>query len=72
MFFSLAQALIFCFRLRFQPRKFFSSILLFAVRNLDILATEAAFRRYSVKKVFLETSQNLWKNTNASVSFLAK
>ena len=38
-------------------------------RNQD---TEAVARRYSVKKVFLEMSQNSQENTCARISFLIK
>ena len=37
-----------------------------------ILLSEAAVQSCSVKKVFLESSQNSWENTCARVSFLTK
>ena len=50
-----------CFPVKFA--KFFRTTL---------VAVEAVARRYSVKKVFLEISQNSQENTCARVSFLIK
>ena len=38
----------------------------------EVVATEAVVQRCSVKKVFLEISQNSQENTCARVSFLIK
>ena len=43
-----------------------------SMRNVGILKSEAVVRRCSVKKVFLEISQNSKENTCARVSFLIK
>ena len=39
---------------------------------MKMLLAEAVIRRYSVKKLFLEISQNSWENTCDRVSFLIK
>ena len=56
-----------------NPDKFQAIILDKKKSNLtNTLLTEAVVRRCSVKKVFLEMSQNSQKNTCARVSFLIK
>ena len=40
--------------------------------NYDIFSAEAAFRRFSVKKIFLKISKNWQENTCARVSFSIK
>ena len=56
-----------------NPDKFQAIILDKKKSNLtNILLTEAVVRRCSVKKVFLEMSQNSQENTCARVSFLIK
>ena len=39
---------------------------------INLVATEAIAQRFSVKKMFLEISQNSQENTCARVSFLIK
>ena len=47
-------------------------VLFFMFRNVTIICTEAVAQKCSVKKAFLEISQNLQENTCARVSFLIK
>ena len=54
----------------FQQVYVFFILILTYCSSLYIQYTEAAFQRCSVKKVFLEISQNSQENTCARVSFL--
>ena len=47
-------------------------VLLFMFWNVTIICTEPVAQKCSVKKAFLEISQNLQENTCARVSFLIK
>ena len=44
----------------------------YCLSNKIVMFLEAAIQTCSVKKVFLEISQNSWENTCAKVSFLIK